>query len=85
MGKISVASLSARKWALALMGLLFSFSALAGRDVRTLNDGWKFYKGECAEAIATDFDDNRWETVHLPHTWNADAYVVKNYYQGIGW
>lgn len=85
MGKISVASLSARKWALALMGLLFSFSALAGRDVRTLNDGWKFYKGECAEAIATDFDDNGWETVHLPHTWNADAYVVKNYYQGIGW
>ena len=85
MGKISVASLSARKWALALMGLLFSFSALAERDVRTLNDGWKFYKGECAEAVATDFDDNGWETVHLPHTWNADAYVVKNYYQGIGW
>lgn len=60
-------------------------SVLAQRDTRTLNDGWRFYKGECSNAFSTDFKDNHWETVNLPHTWNADAYTIQNYYMGTGW
>ena len=38
------------------------FSAMAQRDVTTLNDGWKFSKGSPAEA-------KEWQTVRVPHDW----------------
>jgi len=44
------------------------------------NEGWRFFKGEKAEA-------DKWEKVTLPHTWNAyDGQDGGNdYYQGVGW
>jgi beta-galactosidase len=42
----------------------------------TINSAWQFYKiGEEASAVP----------VHLPHTWNTDAYVVKDYWKGEAW
>lgn len=38
------------------------FSAMAQRDVTTLNDGWKFSKGSPAEA-------KEWQSVRVPHDW----------------
>lgn len=59
--------------------------AQAQRESKTLNDGWKFRKGECTAAADSAFDDRSWASVHLPHTWNTDAYTEKNYYRGAGW
>ncbi len=60
-------------------------SALAQPQSKTINDGWRFLKGECTAAADSAFDDARWEPVNLPHTWNTDSYTVKNYYQGPAW
>ena len=61
-----------------LSGLLalLSVSAWGQTAVRSLNDGWLFRRGDAAAG--------RWEQVSLPHTWNADAYKLKNYYRGKG-
>ena len=60
-------------------------SALAQPQSKTINDGWRFLKGECTAAADSAFDDARWEPVNLPHTWNTDSYTVKHYYQGPAW
>lgn len=60
-------------------------TAWAQRESKTLNDGWRFLKGECTAAADSAFDDSRWTPVSLPHTWNTDSYTVKDYYQGPGW
>ncbi len=69
-----------------LLLLLFcSIAALAQREMHAINDGWRFYRGDCPEAAQPTWDDSRWTAVHLPHTWNTDAYETKDYYQGKGW
>jgi len=66
--------------------MLAILPTMAIREKRTINDGWKFHKGDIGkEAIKIGFNDSDWERVHLPHTWNDEAYVVKNYYKGIAW
>lgn len=71
---------------LTLLSLLFTLTTLAQQLQRkTLNDHWKFLKGECPAAADSAFDDHTWANIHLPHTWNTDAYTDKAYYQGIGW
>lgn len=70
----------------ALFLLLFiSFAANAQRESLTINDGWRFLQGDYPEAAQPSWDDSRWASVHLPHTWNTDAYVEKDYYRGRGW
>lgn len=58
---------------------------MAQTATRTLNDGWKFLKGECPAAADSAFNDSEWADIHLPHTWNTDAYTEKDYYRGTGW
>ena len=65
--------------------LTLATPAWAQRESKTINNGWRFLKGECAQAADSAFDDTRWEPVSLPHTWNTDAYTVRNYYQGPAW
>ena len=60
-------------------------NAWAQPESKTINDGWRFLKGECTAAADSAFDDARWEPVNLPHTWNTDSYTVKHYYQGPAW
>lgn len=59
--------------------------AQAQRETQTLNNGWKFLQGDCPAAADSALDDSAWTTVHLPHTWNTDAYTHKDYYRGPGW
>ena len=47
----------------------------AQRQTQTINDSWKFLKGECTAAADSAFDDSKWTSIHLPHTWNTDAYT----------
>ena len=53
----------------------------------SLNDGWKFMKGNFQEAYAVNFDDAGWEKVCLPHTWNnLDGQDGgDDYYRGPAW
>lgn len=57
---------------------------MAQRNIKTFNDGWRFLR-EDANASATSYNDSSWEKVSLPHTWNIDAYVKKDYYRGAAW
>ncbi len=34
-----------------------------------LLEGWKFYRGACADAASIDFDDTAWQSVRIPHDW----------------
>ena len=74
------------RWiAATTLSLLFLSPVQAQRESRTINDSWKFLKGECAAASDSAFNDAAWTSVHLPHTWNTDAYIEKDYYRGTGW
>lgn len=48
--------------------------AYASGERMSINDGWKFRIG--ADTAST--------AVHLPHSWNSDAYTTRNYYRGDG-
>ncbi|MDP2990729.1 MAG: beta-galactosidase GalB [Kiritimatiellota bacterium] len=39
------------------------------RQIVELKDGWRFAKGEHAQAGQPGFDDSAWETVRVPHDW----------------
>ena len=52
-----------------------------------LAEGWKFHRGPEAQAAQPGFTDASWETVALPHTWNArdGEDGGGDYYRGDGW
>ena len=68
------------------------------RNIFDFNGGWKFSKLPKANCLSDkpvhepDFDDDAWESVTLPHTWNAEDGVSgrtgiceggENYYRGL--
>src|SRR5262245_64982446 len=55
------------------------------RDI-SLVDGWRFVKRDVAGAEQKNFDDQTWEIISIPHTWNArDGQDGGNdYYRGPG-
>src|SRR6476646_312442 len=57
------------------------------RNKISINAGWRFWKGDLAEAAGPSFNDRNWQTVSLPHTWNAsDPFDDEpGYYRGPGW
>lgn len=58
---------------------------VAQRQSKTINDGWRFIKQDVTQAQDISYDDSKWEKISIPHSWNSDAYVTKNYYRGTGW
>ena len=59
---------------------------------RLLNDGWFFRLADDSAAVASDYDDSRWQRVRLPHDWGVtqpmspDAGSCQGYLPGgIGW
>ncbi|SHE91290.1 glycoside hydrolase family 2 TIM barrel-domain containing protein [Dysgonomonas macrotermitis] len=65
--------------------VLISVSVASQRQIKSFNDGWQFSKGEKMENERTMSSDNSWKTVSIPHTWNTDAYISKDYYRGVSW
>jgi beta-galactosidase len=51
----------------------------------TINDNWRFSAADGSEK--RELDDKKWETINLPHTWNAgDAFDdAPGYRRGAGW
>jgi beta-galactosidase len=72
--------------ALAAASSLFS-SAPAGRQLVSLNPGWRFLAGDDPHAQDAGFDDSTWQQVDLPHTWNGldGQDGGDNYRRGAGW
>lgn len=65
---------------------LFSL-AQSGRDVYDFNVGWRFMRGNIADAEYVNFDDSEWDVVSTPHTVQlmpSEASGSRNY-QGIAW
>jgi beta-galactosidase len=50
-----------------------------------LNRQWKFFLGDCADALATNFDDSAWQSVGLPHTFDLPYFRTPEFYVGCGW
>ena len=77
-----------KKIGLLLSLLLFVCTATAGERIKyTINDNWKFNKGAAYDAHKSTFNDDVWEVVNIPHTWNnvdADD-VTPGFYRGVAW
>jgi len=57
----------------------------AQRELRTINDGWHFLRKDISNAQDSETDISEWQIVSIPHSWNTDSYIVKDYYKGTGW
>lgn len=58
------------------------------RKTYNFNPGWKLFVGDNENASATDFDDQTWKSITLPHAWNEDEAFKKSIEQlstGIAW
>src|SRR5258708_36103592 len=47
--------------------------AISGERRISLNEGWRFHKGEAQGAENPQFDDSQWAAVRLPHDWAIDG------------
>ncbi len=67
--------------------LLFATTTLNAQRIKTtINDAWRFSMQK-TPATGIDFDDSTWETVSIPHTWNARDTddETPGYARGKGW
>jgi len=64
--------------------LLSSVFAQTGQK-KLFTDGWKFYKGEAADAQRMNFNDNNWRNVELPHDWSIEGPFSKEWASGTGY
>lgn len=59
-----------RRLLMTLCCVLLAWMAVAQQRTETLLEkGWKFMKGDVADAMKPDFDDKQWEAVTVPHDW----------------
>ena len=65
-----------------------------GKDRRiSLNEGWRFHKGDAPGAETPGFDDGGWRALDVPHDWAIEGPFDRKYgphqgalpYHGIGW
>ncbi len=49
--------------------LLLGMHTFADERQMLFNDAWRFHRGDAACAMQTDFSDERWHMVDLPHDW----------------
>lgn len=45
---------------------------LDSRGARTLNEGWRFYRGDAPGAEAAEFNDSAWRRLEVPHDWSIE-------------
>ncbi|HTR21492.1 MAG TPA: glycoside hydrolase family 2 TIM barrel-domain containing protein [Gemmatimonadales bacterium] len=77
-----------------LLMLLVVNPAAAQRQRYSMDPGWRFFLGDPAGAERTDFKDNLWRRVELPHDWSIEGTPTQNapgggrvgyFPTGIGW
>jgi len=42
------------------------------RNLYTINDNWKFFPSEIADAEKRETEDKNWQKITVPHTWNVE-------------
>lgn len=56
------------------------------RKIININNSWKFIKEDEAKAIDKNYNDENWEDINVPHTWNAfDGANGFDFYKGSCW
>ncbi len=73
--------------------LVAAVSSVQARELITLQSGWKFSKGNFANAFQIKFDDSKWQDVTIPHDWaisgptivDGDSNTGKLPWRGEGW
>jgi beta-galactosidase len=56
------------------------------RKIINLNETWKFIRNDEANAIDPTYNDENWESVNVPHTWNAiDGANGFDFFKGACW
>ena len=56
------------------------------RKIINLNETWKFIRNDEANAIDPTYNDGNWESVNVPHTWNAiDGANGFDFFKGACW
>jgi beta-galactosidase len=75
---------------------LYAPASSSPRSSIELSRGWRFFKGDVADAEQTGFDDSEWSFVTVPHSWNttdifdnrnvySSADIYSDYWRGTGW
>ena len=68
--------------------LLLGTALLAAEPLRqrlNFNREWKFQLGDVRGAEAVAYDDSKWNTVGLPHSFSTPYFQGKDLYTGYGW
>ncbi|MBB4034297.1 beta-galactosidase [Dysgonomonas hofstadii] len=55
----------------------------AQHQMQSFNNNWHFIKKDIDQNKS--FNKDEWQKISIPHTWNTDAYIQKDYYRGIAW
>ncbi|SKA82523.1 beta-galactosidase [Clostridium sp. USBA 49] len=56
------------------------------RKIININNSWKFKRNDEEKAMEKNYNDETWEIVNVPHTWNAiDGANGFNFYKGACW
>jgi len=55
------------------------------RHVINFNREWKYARGDYNGAMQINYDDSRWESVGLPHSFDIPYFMSKDFYVGYGW
>lgn len=71
--------------ALVALAFLAPVPATRARDVLSLDDDWRFFKGDVMDAEQPHFDDSQWQVVQLPHDWSMDAPSGETNSAGVAW
>ena len=58
---------------LCVLALAVAFNIAAAERRTSLNEGWRFHKGDAAGAEQPDFDDAGWRALDLPHDWAIEG------------
>ncbi len=74
----------------AVFVLLLFFVGISGfsqpvRSKLNFNNGWKFKLGDYKGAEAITYDDAKWETIGLPHSFSIPYFMSSDFYTGYGW
>jgi len=55
--------------------LFYSFSDLSAIEKINFDTQWRFHQGDFdTNVLLSDFDDNSWRTVNLPHDWSIEGH-----------
>ena len=73
-----------------IIAIIMMLCLAAHADTRQtlFNEAWRFYRGDAAYAMQTDFSDWHWRMVGLPHDWRMipdSLDVIDEQADTVGW